>query len=133
MPRRLFQKGDKRLENAGRKAGTPNRQTRLVREMLEDAAERIGGLERLVTWILKKPDNERIFWSMMYPRLMPLQVHGAGPRGELEFNINTRQLSRDQLETELKERGLPLSVFGIDKPDELPELINKTNGETDGS
>ena len=123
MPRRLFKKGDKRPANAGRKTGTPNKTTASARQMLELAAERIGGLDRLVTWILKRPDNERLFWSQMYPKLLPLQVRGGGPYGELELNVTQKQLTPDELETELVRRGLPTSIFGIDKPPDL------TNGE----
>lgn len=40
------------------------------------AAEKLGGWPRLVAWVEKDEINERIFWSQVYPKLLPLQVAG---------------------------------------------------------
>jgi hypothetical protein len=47
-----------------------------VREALHLAAQRHGGVDALVKWIRRDKENERIFWSAIYPRLLPLKVDG---------------------------------------------------------
>ena len=68
-----FKKG--RQKTGGRKAGALNKITVAVKDVIAMAAQRIGGLDRLVKWILKSPKNERLFWSNMYMRLLPLQIN----------------------------------------------------------
>jgi hypothetical protein len=109
----LFKHGDPRPEGAGRKPGQLNRRTIEVRSVLEAAARELGGVARLVAWIKEDPQNERLFWSSMYMKLLPVQVMGSGERGELELSV---KLSREELQRKCEERGLPLFVFGIDVP-----------------
>ena len=68
-----FKKG--RQKTGGRKAGTLNKITVAVKDVIAMAAQRIGGLDRLVKWTLKSPKNESLFWSNMYMRLLPLQIN----------------------------------------------------------
>ena len=53
-----------------------------VREALHLAADRLGGVDALVKWIRRDRENERIFWSAIYPRLLPLKVDGEVEMGE---------------------------------------------------
>jgi hypothetical protein len=49
--------------------------TRLaVRETLLLAADRVGGVDALEKWIRRDRENERIFWSVIIPKLLPLKV-----------------------------------------------------------
>ena len=68
-----FKKG--RQKTGGRKAGTLNKITVAVKDVIAMAAKRIGGLDRLVKWINESPENERLFWSHMYMKLLPLQIN----------------------------------------------------------
>jgi hypothetical protein len=43
------------------------------KQAIESAATEIGGAKRLAAWI---KDNERVFWSHIYTKLLPLQVTG---------------------------------------------------------
>ena len=52
-----------------------------VREALSLAADRIGGPDALVKWIRRDRENERIFWSVIYPKLLPLKVDGEVEMG----------------------------------------------------
>jgi hypothetical protein len=108
---RPFQKGMKKL--GGRPKGSPNVQTKAVKEMLACAANRLGGIQRLVEWAKEDPRNEYAFWVFLWPRLLPLQFAGSGPHGEIELNV---KLSAEELSKQLAERNLPHAVFGIDKP-----------------
>lgn len=107
-----FQRGEPRPPNAGRRAGTPNKSTAEVRAVLLAAVRDIGGEQRLVDWIKESPQNEFAFWTVMVPRLLPLNVRGTGPRGELEVNLNPEELAK-----RMEERGLPTTIFGLDAPD----------------
>lgn len=66
----------------GRPKGVPNKVTMAAKEAIALAAERIGGVERLVEWVQEDPSNEKVFWGTVYPKLLPLQVNGAGDNGE---------------------------------------------------
>lgn len=60
----------------GRPKGSPNRTTASAKEAIAQAAEMLGGADRLVEWAKEEPANERAFWSNIYPKLLPLQVSG---------------------------------------------------------
>jgi hypothetical protein len=79
MPGGGSRRGERR---GGRKRGTPNKTTRLARDAIETAAAGLGGAERLAEWAKEKPENETAFWTRVYPRLLPVQVHAGGPDGE---------------------------------------------------
>jgi hypothetical protein len=32
----------------------------------------------MVAWVQEDPANERVFWSSIYPKLLPLQLTGEG-------------------------------------------------------
>jgi len=108
---RPFVKGQPK--SAGRKKGSQNLHTRAIREMIEAAAEGLGGTARLISWAMEDEINERLFWSSIWPRILPVQIQGMGARGEIEVNV---KLSREEMMKRLIERGLPTTLFGIDKP-----------------
>jgi hypothetical protein len=62
----------------GRVKGSKNKMTLIAREAIALAAEKLGGVERLVFWAKEAPENERVFWGTIYPKLLPLQVTGEG-------------------------------------------------------
>lgn len=70
----------------GRPKGVPNKATTLAKDAIAAAAERLGGTDRLVDWCNEDPKNETVFWSSIYPRLLPLQVTGEGG-GALELKL----------------------------------------------
>ena len=63
-------------KTGGRLKGTPNRVTTLAKDAIAAAAERLGGIDRLVEWVRADPANERVFWGTIYTKLLPLQVSG---------------------------------------------------------
>lgn len=66
----------------GRPKGVPNKTTQAAKDAIAQAAEELGGAVRLVEWVKEDTANERVFWGTIYPKLLPLQVNGAGPNGE---------------------------------------------------
>ena len=67
--------------NPGKPKGAVNKTTMAAKEAIALAAERLGGVDRLVAWAKEDPQNEKAFWSSVYPKLLPLQVSGedGGP------------------------------------------------------
>lgn len=61
---------------AGRPKGALNHTTRAAKDAIALAAEKLGGVERLTAWAQEAPENERVFWGTIYPKLLPLQVSG---------------------------------------------------------
>lgn len=72
--------------NPGKPKGAISKTTRTAKEAIAIASEKLGGAERLVEWAKEDPLNERAFWSSIYPKLLPLQVNGAGENGEHLIN-----------------------------------------------
>lgn len=69
----------------GRPKGVPNKTTQVAKDAIAQAADALGGAKRLVAWAKEDPTNERAFWTTIYPKLLPLQVNGAGENGEHLF------------------------------------------------
>jgi hypothetical protein len=68
--------------------GTLNKLTTSVKDAIEQVAERIGGVDRMVEWVQEDPENERVFWVSIYPKLLPVQLAGDkyNPvRGDITF------------------------------------------------
>ncbi len=64
-------------KGAGRPKGSPNKTTKAAKDMLAEAADKLGGVARMVEWAKSAPENERMFWGTMFPKLLPVQVANA--------------------------------------------------------
>lgn len=62
----------------GRPPGSPNKIGKAAKDAIAEAAEQLGGANRLVQWARLDPLNERAFWTTIYPKLIPVQVTGEG-------------------------------------------------------
>lgn len=60
----------------GRVKGSLNKTTKTAKEAIAFAAEQIGGAERLAVWVKESQENEKAFWTSVYPKLLPLQLSG---------------------------------------------------------
>lgn len=69
-----FTKGGK--PGPGRPKGLRDRRTTTAMEAIAMAAESLGGHQRLGEWAKEAPENEKVFWGTIYPKLLPLQVTG---------------------------------------------------------
>jgi len=103
-----FKKGGK--PGPGRPKGLPNKTTRTALETIAMAAEGIGGGERLIEWAKGSPENERVFWGTIYPKLLPLQVTGRDG-GAIETNSKVSVDLRPKLTREEW-----LSAHGMEPP-----------------
>jgi hypothetical protein len=72
----------KRQKTGGRTKGTPNRTTAAAKDAIQMVANDLGGPARMLEWVKEDPFNERVFWKDIYPKLLPLQINGAGEEGE---------------------------------------------------
>lgn len=79
-------------KTGGRQKGTPNKTTQIAKDAIAQAAEELGGADRLVAWAKEDPSNERAFWTNIYTKLLPLQVHGPGENGEHLFEKVIREV-----------------------------------------
>ena len=60
----------------GRPKGAVNKTTAIAKEAIAYAAEGLGGADRIIAWAKEDAQNERAFWTQVYPKLLPLQVNG---------------------------------------------------------
>lgn len=64
----------------GRPKGSPNKVSKAVKDVIQEAAAGLGGADRLLTWAQEAPENERAFWTTIYPKLLPKEH--SGPDGK---------------------------------------------------
>ena len=67
--------GQFRPGNAGKPKGAVSKLPREAKEVIAEAAGRLGGVDRLVAWAKEDPLNERAFWASIFPKLLPLTVN----------------------------------------------------------
>lgn len=65
-------------KGVGRPKGSLNKTTLAAKEAIEAAAEGLGGVNRLIEWAKSDPQNERVFWGTVYPKLLPLNTNLSG-------------------------------------------------------
>jgi hypothetical protein len=108
----------------GRARGTPNRVTLDVREAITLAADKLGGVRRLVAWAWRNNDNETVFWSRVWVRLLPTRVDGQVGfySGEMPTEEESRQRMREII-------GAIAPEIADDDDDSERDLID---AETDG-
>ena len=63
-------------KGAGRPKGTPNKLAKAAKDAIAEAAEKLGGVDRLVEWAKEAPENEKAFWATIYPKLIPVTLAG---------------------------------------------------------
>jgi hypothetical protein len=101
-----FQKGERRPANAGRKPGSPNRTTRVVKDAFLEAARRTGdpenggrgGLVGYLMWIARK---HPVPFASQLGRLIPESV-----KVEVRTEINFRSVA--DIDRELASLGFPI-------------------------
>lgn len=59
----------------GRKKGSVNKTTKEAKEAIELAFEGIGGVNALILWA---EDNKSVFYSQVWPKLLPIQHKHGG-------------------------------------------------------
>lgn len=69
------------LNRSGRKKGCVNKTTKAAKEAIAEAFEKLGGIKGLTDWAKRSDDNRRVFYSQIWPKIVPLQVAGedGGP------------------------------------------------------
>jgi hypothetical protein len=65
----------------GRPKGSLNKVGKAAKEVIAEAAQMLGGVDRMVAWAKEAPENEKAFWSSIYPKLVPLDTYVSGPDG----------------------------------------------------
>jgi len=78
----------------GRPKGSPNKVTSEAKAVIAGAAEALGGMQRLVDWAKEDPQNEKAFWSTVYPKLLPLTVAGD-PENPLKTGLTVTFVKPD--------------------------------------
>ena len=70
----------------GRPRGSINKVHAAAKDAIAQAAEGLGGADRMIAWAREAPENERAFWATIYPKLIPVQV-GGDPDNPLVHEI----------------------------------------------
>lgn len=76
------------FKTGGRKKGTPNKFTASVKAAFEEAFDRMGGVEALVSWAQSEPTE----FYKLYSKLLPAEVRNsvnANVDGTISIVVNT--------------------------------------------
>lgn len=68
--------GTEKGPKPGRPKGSPNKIGKEAKEVIAEAAVRLGGVNRLLEWCQEDKKNEHAFWATIYPKLLPLTLQG---------------------------------------------------------
>jgi hypothetical protein len=60
----------------GRPKGSLNKTTKAAKEAIAQAFEDMGGIAALVAWADQNDDHRKVFYSQIWPKIVPLQVGG---------------------------------------------------------
>lgn len=71
-------------KTGGRQKGTPNKATASVKAALEDAFDRLGGIEALVSWASCEPTEFYKLYSKLLPVQMKADISHSGMEGLAE-------------------------------------------------
>jgi hypothetical protein len=61
----------------GRPKGATNHTTRLAKQAIAEAFDKLGGMEALVEWAKRDEDNLKVFYATIWPKIIPLEVNGT--------------------------------------------------------
>lgn len=60
----------------GRPKGSKNKVSAEAKDLIASVAEELGGAQRMLDWVKEAPENEKAFWTQIYPKLLPMKVSG---------------------------------------------------------
>lgn len=80
-----FKKGDKKLENSGKKKGSKNIKTALLKDMILTALNNVGGVAYLQTQAL----NEPVAFLGLVGKILPKEID-ANVKGEIKGSITVQ-------------------------------------------
>ena len=97
--------------NAGRKAGSPNRVTTVLKDAIILAAEAVGednrGKDGLTGYLKRLAKLEPKAFAGLLGRVLPYHITG--------HMVHQHYETKEQVQDELRERGLPIeAIFGDD-------------------
>ena len=69
--------GPGRLKTGGRKAGTPNKTTALLKDAILQAAEKAGGKEGLVGYLKVQAEKNSAPFLALLGKVLPMQITNA--------------------------------------------------------
>ncbi len=102
-----FQKGKPRHPNAGRKPGSSNKTTAAVKDALDKAFNKLGGVKSLADWAGSNQTEFYKLWVKMLPQEVKADISGELAGSSIVTEIIVR--SREEAESVLRSLTAPSS------------------------
>jgi len=108
----------------GRAKGQPNHLTKLLREAIPEAVERLGsdgrGKDGLVGWLMQTAKRYPEAYLKLLDRLLPIQISTEGSTA-----VKVTYTNKVEIVARLKERGLPIppSLMGPEEKEPAMKTI----------
>lgn len=80
----------KRQKTGGRKAGTPNKVTGAVRDMILGALDEMGGQQ----WLVKQANENPVAFMTLLGKVLPTQIQGDSENPLQVISMITRKIVR---------------------------------------
>jgi hypothetical protein len=117
-----------RLNGHGRQKGTPNKVTTEAKRAIALAFEGLGGVDGLIKWAKANKTNKAIFYSTIYPKLIPVQVVGKDDN-PIEFRDTTAESILERIivgiiaERRDGSEALPVVIDAEPDSSAVPQLV----------
>lgn len=95
-----FQKGHPKPPNSGRKKGVSNKATVAVKDALDQAFNKLGGIKALTDWATDNPGEFYGLWCKMLPKEVKADISATLTGASVVTEIVVR--SREEAESVLK-------------------------------
>lgn len=83
-----FKKGEKK-PNQGKRG--PDKLGHGARMAIMMVAENLGGVDRMTEWVKEDEKNERLFWSSIYPKVLPKEIKAEVAATHVISNLTPEQ------------------------------------------
>ena len=114
-----FVKGGVKPASSGRKKGTPNRTTRVLKELIFTAMDMVGsdgkGKDEAAGYLARVADAQPELFIPLLIKMLPYSLAGAGG-GPVQIEYS----SKEDIILRMKERGLPLPDNLLSAPKRKP-------------
>lgn len=83
-----FKKGEKK-PNQGKRG--PDKLGHDARMAIMMVADNLGGVDRMTAWAKEDEKNERLFWSSIYPKVLPKEIKAEVAATHVISNLTPEQ------------------------------------------
>jgi hypothetical protein len=112
----------------GRPKGLANRVTLEAKHAISLAFDGLGGVDALIEWANESNSNKGLFYSQIYTKLIPMQIHGKVDAeitgdGQLLASTMVDALLRIRAARQSGDGGVGVIIDNVPAEESVPQLV----------